>query len=82
VIITLPAGDGLMVTWLDRLARSTRDFLIRWGRPAENRSPTWPQLQLHLCTADFPLPGLVAPVSVVPSAVPLPVPALGVIPDE
>jgi len=37
---------------------------------------------LHLRAADFPLPGLVAPVSVVPSAVPLPVPALGVIPDE
>ena len=32
--------------------------------------------------ADFPLPGLVAPVAVVPSAVPLAVPALGVIPDE
>ncbi len=28
------------------------------------------------------LPGLVAPVSVVPSSVPLPVPALGVIPAE
>lgn len=28
------------------------------------------------------LPGLVAPVSVVPSGVPLPVPALGVIPAE
>ena len=36
----------------------------------------------YLCAADFPLPGLVAPVSVVPSAVPLAVPALGVIPDE
>jgi hypothetical protein len=36
----------------------------------------------HLRAADFPLPGLVAPVSVVPSAVPLPVPALGVIPEE
>jgi len=36
----------------------------------------------YLCAADFPLPGLVAPVSVVPSAVPLAVPAPGVIPDE
>ena len=36
----------------------------------------------HLGAADFPLPGLVAPVAVVPSAVPLAVPALGVIPDE
>jgi hypothetical protein len=36
----------------------------------------------YLCAADFPLPGLVAPVSVVPSAVPLAVPALGVMPDE
>jgi hypothetical protein len=36
----------------------------------------------YLGAADFPLPGLVAPVSVVPSAVPLAVPALGVIPDE
>ena len=36
----------------------------------------------YLCAADFPLPGLVAPGSVVPSAVPLAVPALGVIPDE
>jgi hypothetical protein len=36
----------------------------------------------YFCAADFPLPGLVAPVSVVPSAVPLAVPALGVIPDE
>jgi len=36
----------------------------------------------YLCAAGFPPPGLVAPVSVVPSAVPLAVPALGVIPDE
>jgi hypothetical protein len=36
----------------------------------------------YLCAADFPLPGLVAPGSVVPPAVPLAVPALGVIPDE
>ena len=37
---------------------------------------------IYFGPADFPLPGLVAPVSVVPSAVPLAVPALGVIPDE
>jgi hypothetical protein len=36
----------------------------------------------YLCAADFPLPGLVAPVSVVPSAEPLAVPAHHPIPDE
>jgi hypothetical protein len=40
------------------------------------------RLDHYLRAAGFPLPGLVAPVSVVPSAVPLAVPALGVIPDE
>jgi hypothetical protein len=36
----------------------------------------------YLCGADFPLPGLVAPAAVVPSAVPLAVPAVGVIPTR
>ena len=40
------------------------------------------RLDHYLRAAGFPLPGLVAPVSVVPSAVPLAVPAVGVIPDE
>jgi hypothetical protein len=40
------------------------------------------RLDHYLRAAGFPLPGRVAPVSVVPSAVPLAVPALGVMPDE
>ena len=80
-----------MVTGLDRLARSTR-AIKRRDRGGEALADIVPQLfrlsmrqtrlAAYLRAADFPLPGLVAPVSVVPSAVPLPVPALGVIPDE
>jgi hypothetical protein len=61
---------------------------IRWREPARIPAPDG-QLRgverstdYFFCAAAFPLPGLVAPVSVVPSAVPLAVPALGVIPDE
>jgi len=56
------------------IARATLNSACRCARQ--------PLGGLHLRAAAFPLPGLVAPVAVVPSAVPLPVPALGVIPDE
>jgi hypothetical protein len=82
------ADDVELLTGIEGASnRPVRRIVLLDGcaNPGSAGAPVrWRQRRLsnYLCAADFPLPGLVAPVSVVPSAVPLPVPALGIIPDE
>ena len=57
-------------------------MLGRGGAGPPCRRSLWTSTSAYRRAAFLSLPGLVAPVSVVPSGVPLPVPALGVIPAE
>jgi hypothetical protein len=75
-------SNGSWVTTLYPLPERQCDEAMGGGGTGIHSQSLLRARLIYLGAADFPLPGLVAPVSVVPSTVPLAVPALGVIPDE